>query len=509
MPPKRIFICADHGLSLIYFLQSDVVPTLLAKNIEVVMLTEDALVEKIRQRFAHPGLSVEGLRVDQTKRYYEETDHSWQYWVHFLRWMGGSRRINTNAMDGHMRQMDFETSRGGRALMPFIKTATAVLRRSPAARKALVRYQMRFTPSIYSDLFEKYKPDLVVASTPGWRFDRYLLREASQARCTACRGNCRVGQPQQLPSAWRTHGLCHLLVGDSKRRIGARLGLGAGTRQHWWHPDLRRVLPQGMVDEPRRVFALHDLDPNRKLLAYASSFVTFSPNYPNIEALAKLVSSDSLREPCQLLIRLHPNHFMAGSLYEQEANRVRALIKDLPHVHLVEPVPLGDGLSYYSGEDMPEKSSMMAYADVFLTVYSTMVVETAVHNRPIVGVCIDVPGGWNAPGKFSLIPFRDSGPQSANRQCVHRYSGGWNAPGKFSLPLAEIAEWPTHQRFRDAKAGRVAFNADQARDAVNFYLEHPHADEEARMSFLQREVTFTDGSAGRRTGEYLASLVGE
>ena len=156
------------------------VPTLLAKNIEVVMLTEDALVEKIRQRFAHPGLSVEGLRVDQTKRYYEETDHSWQYWVHFLRWMGGSRRINTNAMDGHMRQMAFETSRGGKALMPFIKTATAVLRRSPAARKALVRYQMRFTPSIYSDLFEKYKPDLVVASTPGWRFDRYLLREATK-----------------------------------------------------------------------------------------------------------------------------------------------------------------------------------------------------------------------------------------------------------------------------------------------------------------------------------------
>ena len=78
------------------------------------MLTDDALVEKIRQRFAHPGLSVEGLRVEQTKRYYEETDHSLQYWMHFLRWMGGSSRINTNAMDGHMRQMDFETSRGGK-----------------------------------------------------------------------------------------------------------------------------------------------------------------------------------------------------------------------------------------------------------------------------------------------------------------------------------------------------------------------------------------------------------
>src|SRR5574340_529580 len=223
-------------------------------------------------------------------------------------------------------------------------------------------------------------------------------------------------------------------------------------------------------------YALHGLDPNRKLLAYASSFVTFSPNYPNIEALAKLVSTDGLREPCQLLIRLHPNHFMPGSLYEKEANRVRDLVRTLPHVHLVEPVPLGDGLSYYSGEDMPEKSSMMAYAGVFLTVYSTMVLDTPAHNRPIVSVCIDTPGGWNTPGKFSL-------------------------------PLAEIAEWPTHQRFREAAAGRVALNIEQAREAINFYLANPNADEEARRKFIEREVTFTDGSAGRRTGDYIASLV--
>ena len=169
-------------------------------------------------------------------------------------------------------------------------------------------------------------------------------------------------------------------------------------------------------------FALHGLDPNRKLLAYACSFVTFSPNYPNIEALAKLVSSDSLREPCQLLIRLHPNHFMAGSLFEQEANRVRALIKDLPHVHLVEPVPLGDGLSYYSGEDMPEK---------------------VLHD----GLCRCVSDRVFHHGG------RDRDAQPADRQCVHRCPGGWNAPGKFSLPLAEIAEWPTHQRFREARPG--------------------------------------------------------
>lgn len=476
MQKKRVFISADHGLSLIYFLQSDVVTTLLESDIEVVMLTEDALVGKIKERFAHPGMSVEGLRMDQTRRYFEEQDHSLQYWLHFLRWMGGSKAINTNPMDGHMRQMAYETSRGGKLLMPFIKLATAVLRRSAAARKALVRGQMRFTPSIYTDLFEKYQPDLVVASTPGWRFDRYLLREAAKLgipRAVAIVGwdnpsSYRLpGAPMDYATCWSEIQKDELVRGSDWAPERVNIG-GIPTYDGYF----RRQWQMSRED----YYALHGLDPNRKLLAYASSFVTFSPNYPNIEALARLVSSDSLREPCQLLIRLHPNHFMSGSLYEQEANRVRDLVRSLPYVHLVEPVPLGDGLSYYSGEDMPEKSSMMAYADVFLTVYSTMVVETAVHNRPIVSVCIDIPGGWNAPGKFSLS-------------------------------LAEIAEWPTHQRFREAGAGRVAFNAEQVREAVNFYLENPLADEEARRKFIEREVTFTDGSAGRRTGEYLASLV--
>ncbi len=476
MKKKRIFISADHGLSLIYFLQSDVMPTLLDSGIEVVLLTEDALVAKIRERFPYSGLIIEGLRLDKARQYYEQKDHSIQYWLHFLRWMGGSKDINTNAMDGHMRQMDFETSKGGKLLMPLVKLATAILRRSKAARKALVQSQMRYTSDIYSDLFEKYQPDLVVASTPGWRFDRYLLREA--ARHKVPRAVTIVGwdnpSSYRLPGAPMNYATCWSEIQKDELVRGSdwdpeMVNIGGiptydGYFRHEWQMDREEY------------YALHGLDPNRKLLAYASSFVTFSPNYPNIEALAKLVSTDSLSVPCQLLIRLHPNHFMPGSLYEKEANRVRDLVRTLPYVHLVEPVPLGDGLSYYSGEDMPEKSSMMAYADVFLTVYSTMVVETAVHNRPIVSVCIDTPGGWNTPGKFSL-------------------------------PLAEIAEWPTHQRFRESGAGRVAFNPDQVRDAINFYLENPTADNDARRKFIEREVTFTDGMAGRRTGEYIASLV--
>jgi len=473
-----VFISADHGLAIVYFLQSDVVPTLLANGVQVVVLTDDGLKEQISRRFAQPGLIVEGLRMKQAREYFETNAHTSQYWLHFLRWMGGSKRINTTAMDGHMRQMAFEASSNGKRLMPLIRLSTAVLRRSKRARRALVNAQRKFTPHLYADLFEHYRPDLVIASTPGWRLDRYLLREAAALGIPTAAvivgwdnpSSYRLpGAPVNFINCWSEIQKEELVLGSDwepqRVNIGGIPSYDGYFKRSWLMPR-------------EEYFALHGLDPQRKLLSYACSFVTFSPNYQNIAALAKLVNSGQLVEPSQLLIRLHPNHFMPGSLYEKEAERVRELVRTLPHVHLVEPVPLGGELGYYSGEDMPEKASMMAYSDVFLTVYSTMVVETAVHERPIVSICIDAPHGWNTPGKFSLS-------------------------------LSEIGEWPTHQRFRQARAGRVAFNETQLCSEVNRYLKDPTPDQAERRKFILDECTFTDGSAGKRTAEWVLSLLKE
>ena len=338
--------------------------------------------------------------------------------------------------------------------------------------------QTRYTPNIYGDLFEKYNPDLVIASTPGWRLDRFLLREAARRGIPTAAvivggdnpSSYRLpGAPVDFINCWSEIQKTELVKGSDwapeRVNIGGIPSYDGYFRGEWLMPR-------------EEYFALHGLDPNRKLLSYACSFVTFSPNYQNIAALAKLVNSGELVEPSQLLIRLHPNHFMPGSLYEGEAKRVRELVATLPNVHLVEPVPLGGELGHYSGEDMPEKASMMAYSDVFLTVYSTMVVETALHDRPIVAVCIDAPNGWATPGKFSLS-------------------------------LSEIGMWPTHLRFREAGAGRVAFNEMELCDHINRYLKDPATDGAQRRKFIQDECTFTDGSAGRRTGAWILGLLGE
>ena len=232
-------------------------------------------------------------------------------------------------------------------------------------------------------------------------------------------------------------------------------------------------------------FKLHGLDPNRKLISYASSFVHFAPNFPNVEALAKLVASDTLAEPSQLLVRLHPSHFQdKPEMFGEERERIFALEESYPHVHVVRPVALGGSLGYYSGEDMDEKSSMMAYSDVMVTVYSTMLVETAVHDTPMIAAVIDTPGGWDS------VRTASDGKQK-----------------KYSLSLKEIGNWPTHQRFREAKAGRVAQNEAELRDTLNAYLEDPSLDAAERRKFVEQEITYIDGTAGKRTAEYILKVL--
>lgn len=473
---KTVFISADHGLAIVYFLQSDLVKTLIDAGVRVVLLTDDALKEKIEQRFGQEGLVVEGLRLKQANQYFNRVSPTEQWWLNFLRRVGGSDKMNTEAMDSHVEQVAFEATGKRRAMLPAMRLAVGALRRSASLRKALISRQMKFNPKLYADLFDRYQPDLVMASTPGWRLDRYLMREA------AARGVPTMGMivGWDNPSSYAIPGAPVNWVNCWSEQQKQELMTGSDWPESAIHvggiPSYDGYFMKTWQMDRASYFKLHQLDPERKLLSFACSFITFSPNYQDIEAIAELVAQDELDHPSQLIIRLHPNHFMDEPLFAGEREQIRALARRLPHVHVIEPVALGGDLGYYSGEDMPEKSSMMAHSDVFMTVYSTMVVEEAIHDRPILSVCIDSPGGWNQPGRFSLA-------------------------------LSEIGEWPTHQRFIMSGAGKVATDKASLKRLLNENLNHPAADQAARKAFIEQECTFTDGSAGQRTASFVLQVL--
>ncbi len=475
---SKIFISADHGMAIIYFLQTDVIPSLLEAGHEVILLTDEAIKTKLETRNTQHGLTIEGLRLKEAEQYARTVNPRWQWLLGYLRRVGGSRRINTEAMDSHVWEVWAENGWKFR-LGVWMPSALAILalRNSSAARRALVRAQMRYNPGLYPDLFEKYQPDLVIASTAGWRIDRYLLREAAtrgvptMAAIVGWDNSSSYnisGAPVEWATCWSELQKRELTLGSDwppeKVHVGGIPSYDGYFRKSWLMPR----------DE---YFRLHGLDQGRKLISYACSFVHFAPNYPNVEALARLVASDGLAEPAQLLIRLHPSHFQdKPRIFAEERERIHALEQQYPHVHVVRPVALGGSLGYYGGEDMPEKSSMMAHSDVLVTVYSTMLVETAVHDTPMIAAVIDTLGGWNVPGKFSLA-------------------------------LKAIGDWPTHQRFRQAGAGRVAADENQLREQLNAYLKNPGLDSAERRKFVEDEITFTDGSSGKRTAEFILKVL--
>ncbi|MGB2896969.1 MAG: CDP-glycerol glycerophosphotransferase family protein [Anaerolineales bacterium] len=475
MERKSVLISADHGLAIVYFLQSDVVSVLREAGIEVILLTDESIKNQIEERFGDLGIKVEGLRNSDARKY-ASVAHELQWWLAFLRRVGSSKRINTSAMDSYIRQVAVEEPNRRRVLMPLARIFIGILRHSRRARKFLISAQAFFTPNLYLDLFTRYKPDLVITSTPGWRLDRYLLREAVSSKIPTV--SVVVGWDN--PSSYGLPGAKVNAISCWSALQKQELGLGSDWSQNHVHiggiPSYDGYFRGTWRMTREEYFELHHLDPSRKLLSYACSFVSFSPNLQNIEALSNLVNSSRLREPCQLLIRLHPNHFMDVHLFADERARIQGLASEFPNIHVVEPLPLGGELDYYSGEDMPEKASMLSHSDIFLTVYSTMVVEAAIHDRPIISACIDAPNGWDTPRKYSL-------------------------------PLSRIGDWPTHMRFRQAGAGLVAENEDQLCQMINHYLGNPEANSLERSKFVQQEVTYTDGSAGRRTGEFILSLL--
>jgi len=175
MRSKTVWITADHGLAIVYFLQSQVIKELKASGAEIILLTDDSLKEKIADRFKSLELQIEGLKLSEARASASRL-RDIQWWLQFLRRVGGAREINTGAMDSYIEQVSVEEPNRRRVFIPLARLLIGLLRRSRIARRCLVRLQEFFTFDLYADLFEKYKPDLIISSTPGWRLDRYLLR---------------------------------------------------------------------------------------------------------------------------------------------------------------------------------------------------------------------------------------------------------------------------------------------------------------------------------------------
>lgn len=325
----------------------------------------------------------------------------------------------------------------------------------------------------YGQLFERYAPELVVAfSLEGLRemalieaAHKYGIRTAIMIRS---RDNL-AAKIQHIPDAdaylvWSQNMadfLSNLFPEFDRRKIHI-----TGS------PQFDRHLNPNYRLSREEFFAQMGLDPQRPLVVYSCATPGLIKHEINItQHLADAVRDGKLIGDAQLLVRAHPRGF--GSDH-RVLNTVHSGVA-------VYPAPTV--FPYRSSEheavvvklimqDEPIHLATLAYQDVQVNVSGTMIVDSAIFDKPSIGVYYDIP--QDIPSGLSVRRFY--------RRSDMRFllqTGGF----------------------------RLAYSPNDAIDLINGYLENPSLDALGRQTIRQVECGPLDGRAGERMAKLFLQLL--
>jgi hypothetical protein len=244
-----------------------------------------------------------------------------------------------------------------------------------------------FDTDIFDDLFVRYKPDLVFATS------LYALDDLRLLKAARMRGIRTLG----MVKSWDNFTSKDLLLIPPERLLvhndvvkeeamrlhrypSERVSV-VGVPQFDWYAD------PTFVEARDAFFSRLGLDAAKKLITYNAMGNWLVPHERDVIALLyRIVSSGALRHPSQLLVRMHP-------AYPDEK---AALQKLFPHIVVDEPgKPERESANAwkvdwkFSLEDIRHLASTLKYSDVTLNCGSTTLIDAACCEAPTVGIAFD------------------------------------------------------------------------------------------------------------------------
>jgi CDP-glycerol glycerophosphotransferase (TagB/SpsB family) len=172
--------------------------------------------------------------------------------------------------------------------------------------------------------------------------------------------------------------------------------------------------------------------------------------------------------PCQLLVRLHPQ--AVSGPWKVLAEPYRQLASERVKIEF-PPVRDSNLLWDLPTDDIEHLVRLMRDADVVINTASTLSIDAAVLDRPVVSVAYDPSGGL--PYDRSIRRYYD---------CTH---------------MAHVV-----------RAGAVQLGTSPAelREKVMSYLAHPEQDREGRRRIVEQQLGRVDGRAAQRVAEQVVSM---
>jgi hypothetical protein len=286
--------------------------------------------------------------------------------------------------EGEVRYLDrtplSARSRGARRL------AVGALRRLPLPIDFWFRASDFCTlGSRYSDVFHQYRPSMLVTPTTGLYFGEGPLMARAD----------RLGVPSvAIDLSWdhfttktaplrRVHGLAvwnQLMKREATQLHGYRDDqvVVAGVPQFDIYADKSRL--GARADFFKRVGA----DRSRKLITLTTIPPVLFGKHPElVDTLVAAIDADRLGQPAQLLVRVHPRDDM--SQYERFMSHPRVLIeKPFRETIVAEGSNVDPSLA-----DRLHLGATLYHSDVIVNVASTIAIEAAVMDTPIVNIAYD------------------------------------------------------------------------------------------------------------------------
>lgn len=365
-----------------YLLRTDVLRALRDAETRIVVLTPNHQEQYLRDELREADVAVEPLRASISV---VMRSRLWLL-LYYLRSYTLGAVTASPALRGKYAGARGQQRSKNRAVDWLIHAALQVLWRSRLARRALLGLEsLLFSPRLHRDLFERYRPDLVVATSPGWFVaDALVLREARRSGIATAVAVLSWDNPTS--KGYR---------GASPDRIIAwseRMADQVATH-HDYPRDRIEACGVPHFDPYRRDGALWTreelsnelgLDPARRLVMFATS----SPGYHahNLEVadeIARAVADESLGAPAQLVVRVHPIYFRPD--HSTPIDGFRELTQRYPHVLLDIPEVKSDRLRC----DVPRSDnlrlgSLLKNCDVLVNVFSTTTLEAFLLDKPVV-----------------------------------------------------------------------------------------------------------------------------
>lgn len=344
-----------------------------------------------------------------------------------------------------------------------VRVAGALVGRSQRLMNFLERiYISRFNDAYYAGLFEKYQPDLYFSVDPYSEIP--LLRRCLKNRIPVIamiRSWDNLTNQGKLPLKFPKIIVWNEIMRDELVHF------------HGYSPD--QIYLSGVPQ-----FDLyHDYEPTdrreffeniggaseRKLITYATVPPLISPKEEDIlERLCESIIKGEFAYPVKLLVRMHP---------KDDETRYRKLERYLDSDSIVFEYAarkFGESPDQWSqtGDDIRHYADTLLYSDVIINVASTVSIEAAIFDTPVVNVVYD---GYQNRDYYESA--------TRNYDFIH------------------------YRNIMKTRGVRLARSHEELVGYINQYLRDPSLDREGRRKIVEQQCYKLDGTAGERIARYI------